>query len=247
MLKKNCGNSWERESAGPITVCTAEADILLSCCCCYYISSWTVWCSHVVGQKWCAHNCCWWLLRCWGIKKRTWKPRNISWEVTPLVLPFVSGVRVSGIANNYFQWIANVYLRWDDHSKDEFCSEQVQILFYVIYTTVNQLGAVASAIQNRDVRKHLIELVSFHYVCLFLKIKLFSTDMLNLSAVASAVEVYDVWGRMADEAICANNWAIHVKCSCFIHTGAHYAHIIVFYRGKDLGLHSQWSRIQRVI
>ena len=68
----------------------------------------------------------------------------------------------------------------------------MKILFYVIYTTVNQLGAVASAIQNRDVRKHLIELVSFNCVCMFLKKKLFSTDMLSPSAVATAVEVYDV-------------------------------------------------------
>ncbi|KQJ84541.1 hypothetical protein BRADI_5g21497v3 [Brachypodium distachyon] len=48
--------------------------------------------------------------------------------------------------------------KWDDHSKDGFFSEQVKILFYAIYTTVNQLGEMASAVQNRDVRQHLIEL-----------------------------------------------------------------------------------------
>ena len=96
------------------------------------------------------------------------------------------------LLTSYDPLFANVCLRWDEHSKDEFYSEQVKILFCAIYTTVNQLAAVASAVQNRDVQKHLIELVSFHYVCLFLKIKLFSTDMLNPSAVATTVEVYDV-------------------------------------------------------
>uniref|UniRef100_M8BJR4 Ent-kaur-16-ene synthase, chloroplastic n=1 Tax=Aegilops tauschii TaxID=37682 RepID=M8BJR4_AEGTA len=48
--------------------------------------------------------------------------------------------------------------KWDEHSKDEFYSEQVKILFCAIYTTVNQLGALASAVQNRDVKKHMIEL-----------------------------------------------------------------------------------------
>ncbi|KAM0863697.1 hypothetical protein ACQ4PT_044421 [Festuca glaucescens] len=39
---------------------------------------------------------------------------------------------------------------WDEHSKDDFYSEQVKILFYATYTTVNQLGTMASEVQNRD-------------------------------------------------------------------------------------------------
>jgi hypothetical protein len=52
---------------------------------------------------------------------------------------------------------ANDFLRWDDHHEIHFCSETVKILFLAIYTTTNQLGEMASAVQNRDVRKHLIE------------------------------------------------------------------------------------------
>lgn len=55
----------------------------------------------------------------------------------------------------------NGCLRWHEHQELQFYSERVKILFCAIYTTVNQLGEMASAVQNRDVRKHLIELVSF--------------------------------------------------------------------------------------
>jgi signal-transduction protein with cAMP-binding, CBS, and nucleotidyltransferase domain len=54
-------------------------------------------------------------------------------------------------------------LRWDEHQELQFYSESVEILFFAIYTTVNQLGESASALQNRDVRKHMIELVSSIY------------------------------------------------------------------------------------
>ncbi|XP_010240404.2 ent-kaur-16-ene synthase, chloroplastic isoform X2 [Brachypodium distachyon] len=48
--------------------------------------------------------------------------------------------------------------RWHDHHKDDFCSEQVKILFWALYTTLNELGSMASTLQNRCVRNHLIEI-----------------------------------------------------------------------------------------
>ncbi|XBJ05170.1 hypothetical protein VPH35_024003 [Triticum aestivum] len=48
--------------------------------------------------------------------------------------------------------------KWDKHQELQFYSERVKILFCAIYTTVNQLAEMASAVQNRDVSKHLIEL-----------------------------------------------------------------------------------------
>ncbi|KAM0828593.1 hypothetical protein ACQ4PT_067444 [Festuca glaucescens] len=48
--------------------------------------------------------------------------------------------------------------RWDEHHELQYSSESVKILFFAIYTTVNQLAERASALQKRDVRKHLIEL-----------------------------------------------------------------------------------------
>ncbi|KAM3370967.1 hypothetical protein ACQJBY_018366 [Aegilops geniculata] len=48
--------------------------------------------------------------------------------------------------------------KWDQHQELQFYSERVKILFCATYTTVNQIGEMASAVQDRDVRKHLIEL-----------------------------------------------------------------------------------------
>lgn len=55
--------------------------------------------------------------------------------------------------------------RWDDHGKIEYYSEQVEIVFSAIYNTVNELGVKASELQNRDVTKHLVEIVSFMRDC----------------------------------------------------------------------------------
>ncbi|RLM65650.1 acyclic sesquiterpene synthase-like isoform X2 [Panicum miliaceum] len=47
---------------------------------------------------------------------------------------------------------------WDEHHKVEFYSEQVEIVFSAIYTSVNELGEKASLLQDRDVTKHLVEI-----------------------------------------------------------------------------------------
>uniref|UniRef100_A0ACD5VB63 Uncharacterized protein n=1 Tax=Avena sativa TaxID=4498 RepID=A0ACD5VB63_AVESA len=47
--------------------------------------------------------------------------------------------------------------KWDEHNEEDFYSEQVKIIFSALYSTVNQLGATASALQNRDVREHMID------------------------------------------------------------------------------------------
>ncbi|RLM73502.1 ent-kaurene synthase like-2 [Panicum miliaceum] len=51
--------------------------------------------------------------------------------------------------------------RWDEHRKIEFYSEHVEIVFSAIYTSVNELGAKASLLQDRDVTKHLVEIVQW--------------------------------------------------------------------------------------
>ncbi|XP_020188280.1 9-beta-pimara-7,15-diene synthase, chloroplastic [Aegilops tauschii subsp. strangulata] len=53
--------------------------------------------------------------------------------------------------------------KWDHHHKVEFYSEQVEVVFSAFYTTVNQLGEMASAVQNCDVTKHLDE-TWLHYM-----------------------------------------------------------------------------------
>uniref|UniRef100_A0ACD5UG63 Uncharacterized protein n=1 Tax=Avena sativa TaxID=4498 RepID=A0ACD5UG63_AVESA len=48
---------------------------------------------------------------------------------------------------------------WEQHEKTEYYSEQVEIVFSAIYSSVNQLGAKASMVQGRDVTGHLVEIV----------------------------------------------------------------------------------------
>ncbi|XP_044967652.1 ent-kaur-16-ene synthase, chloroplastic isoform X2 [Hordeum vulgare subsp. vulgare] len=83
---------------------------------------------------------------------------RMSWAKNGVLTTVVDDFFDVGGSKEEHENLITLVEKWDEHSKDEFYSEQVKILFSAIYTTVNQLGAVASAIQNRDVRKHLIEL-----------------------------------------------------------------------------------------
>ncbi|ONM14042.1 kaurene synthase2 [Zea mays] len=47
---------------------------------------------------------------------------------------------------------------WDEHRKIEFYSEHVEIIFSSIYNSVNQYGAKASLLQDRNVTKHLVQI-----------------------------------------------------------------------------------------
>lgn len=91
----------------------------------------------------------------------------------------------------------NGFHRWHDH-EDKLYSEQVKIVFSAIYTTTNQLGARASAVQGRDVTKHLAQIVSLICGPINLPCIVFSSDNLALMTVARSVEVCDGRGRMAE-------------------------------------------------
>ena len=57
-------------------------------------------------------------------------------------------------------------LSWEKHEEMDYYSEQVEIVFSAIYSSVNQLGAKASVVQGRDVTEHLVEIVSlFQSTC----------------------------------------------------------------------------------
>ncbi|KAK1653817.1 hypothetical protein QYE76_071622 [Lolium multiflorum] len=83
---------------------------------------------------------------------------RISWAKNSVLINVVDDFfDVAGSTEELENLVALVK-NWDDPSKDEFCSEEVKILFNAIYTTTNQLGEIASAVQRRDVTKHLIQL-----------------------------------------------------------------------------------------
>ncbi|XBI58078.1 hypothetical protein VPH35_039364 [Triticum aestivum] len=83
---------------------------------------------------------------------------RMSWSKNGVLTTVVDDFFDVGGSQEEHENLIALVEKWDEHSKDEFYSEQVKILFCAIYTTVNQLAAVASAVQNRDVQKHLIEL-----------------------------------------------------------------------------------------
>uniref|UniRef100_A0ACD5UVH6 Uncharacterized protein n=1 Tax=Avena sativa TaxID=4498 RepID=A0ACD5UVH6_AVESA len=47
---------------------------------------------------------------------------------------------------------------WEKHEQTEYYSEQVEIVFSAIYSSVNQLGAKASVVQGRDVTGHIVDI-----------------------------------------------------------------------------------------
>ncbi|XBJ04013.1 hypothetical protein VPH35_023039 [Triticum aestivum] len=83
---------------------------------------------------------------------------RMSWSKNGVLTTVVDDFFDVGGSQEEHENLIALVEKWDEHSKDEFYSEQVKILFCAIYTTVNQLAAVASAVQSRDVQKHLIEL-----------------------------------------------------------------------------------------
>jgi hypothetical protein len=65
---------------------------------------------------------------------------------------------------NHATCFNNACIRWEEPHEDDFHSEEVKILFYALYNTMNQIAAAASPLQNRDVTKELVETVSFRYI-----------------------------------------------------------------------------------
>ncbi|XP_038976928.1 ent-kaur-16-ene synthase, chloroplastic-like [Phoenix dactylifera] len=47
--------------------------------------------------------------------------------------------------------------KWDGNHEKQFCSERVNILYSALYSTINEIGAKASALQKRCVTDHIVE------------------------------------------------------------------------------------------
>ncbi|XP_020579526.1 ent-kaur-16-ene synthase, chloroplastic-like isoform X2 [Phalaenopsis equestris] len=48
--------------------------------------------------------------------------------------------------------------KWHEIHEKDFCSENVKIIFFALYNTINELGAKAFVIQKRDVTNHMIDI-----------------------------------------------------------------------------------------
>ncbi|KAL6651356.1 hypothetical protein ACP70R_010281 [Stipagrostis hirtigluma subsp. patula] len=83
---------------------------------------------------------------------------RILWAKNGALTTIVDDFFDVGGSKEELQNLVKLVEMWDDHHKIEYYSEQVEIVFSAIYTSVNELGEKASALQNRDVTKHLVQI-----------------------------------------------------------------------------------------
>ncbi|XP_062226694.1 ent-kaur-16-ene synthase, chloroplastic-like isoform X1 [Phragmites australis] len=82
---------------------------------------------------------------------------RILWAINGVLTTVVDDFFDVGGSKEELENLVTLVEMWDEHHKIEFYSEQVEIVFSAIYTSVNQLGAKASAVQERNITKHLVE------------------------------------------------------------------------------------------
>uniref|UniRef100_A0A0D9VHD1 Uncharacterized protein n=1 Tax=Leersia perrieri TaxID=77586 RepID=A0A0D9VHD1_9ORYZ len=80
-----------------------------------------------------------------------------SWAKTAWLTAVVDDLLDVGGSKEERENIMELVEKWDDYRQVGFYSEDVQIVFEALYTTVNQIGAKASALQGHDVTKYLVE------------------------------------------------------------------------------------------
>ncbi|XP_044968830.1 ent-kaur-16-ene synthase, chloroplastic-like [Hordeum vulgare subsp. vulgare] len=83
---------------------------------------------------------------------------RISWAKNSILVNLVDDFFDVAGSREELENLVELIEKWDEHSEDEFYSEEVKILFYAIYTTTSRLGTMASVVQKRDVKNHLVEI-----------------------------------------------------------------------------------------
>ncbi|NP_001389352.1 ent-kaurene synthase-like 3 [Oryza sativa Japonica Group] len=83
---------------------------------------------------------------------------RIWWAINGVLTTVVDDFFDVGGSREELENLISLVEMWDEHHKEELYSEQVEIVFFAIFNSVNQLGAKVSAVQGRDVTKHLIEI-----------------------------------------------------------------------------------------
>lgn len=83
---------------------------------------------------------------------------RMSWAKNGVLATVVDDFFDVGGSKEELENLITLVEKWHEHHKYKFYSEKVKIVFSAIYTTTNLLGAKASAVQGRDVAKHLAEI-----------------------------------------------------------------------------------------
>ncbi|XP_020103571.1 ent-kaur-16-ene synthase, chloroplastic-like isoform X1 [Ananas comosus] len=83
---------------------------------------------------------------------------RILWAKNSLLTTVVDDFFDVGGSIEELKNLISLVEKWDGNHEKEFCSEHVEIIFSALHSTINELGAKASAVQNRSVTGHLVEI-----------------------------------------------------------------------------------------
>ncbi|XP_077244398.1 terpenoid cyclases/Protein prenyltransferases superfamily protein isoform X2 [Tasmannia lanceolata] len=83
---------------------------------------------------------------------------RMSWAKNGVLTTVVDDFFDIGGSRDELVNLINLIEKWNGNSAADCCSEQVEIIYYALYTTINELGAKAFAWQGRSVTDHLIDI-----------------------------------------------------------------------------------------
>lgn len=83
---------------------------------------------------------------------------RMSWAKNAVLTTIVDDFFDCGGSKEELENLISLMERWVGNHEKQFSSEQVKIIYSAIYSTINELGAKASALQKRSVTDHLVEI-----------------------------------------------------------------------------------------
>ncbi|XP_044967660.1 acyclic sesquiterpene synthase-like isoform X1 [Hordeum vulgare subsp. vulgare] len=83
---------------------------------------------------------------------------RILWAKNGALTTVVDDFFDAGGSKEELENLTTLVEMWDRHDEIQYYSKHVEIVFSAIYSSVNQLGAKASAVQGRNVTKHFVDI-----------------------------------------------------------------------------------------
>ncbi|CAL9199415.1 unnamed protein product [Musa hybrid cultivar] len=83
---------------------------------------------------------------------------RMSWAKNSILTTVVDDFFDFGGSREELESLISLVEKWDGTWKEESCSEQVKIIFSALFSTINELGIRASALQQRSITHHLVEI-----------------------------------------------------------------------------------------
>ncbi|URE42554.1 Ent-kaurene synthase [Musa troglodytarum] len=83
---------------------------------------------------------------------------RMSWAKNSILTTVVDDFFDFGGSREELESLISLVEKWDGTWKEESCSEQVKIIFSALFNTINEHGIRASALQQRSITHHLVEI-----------------------------------------------------------------------------------------